>query len=65
MVKLGKYGDQLAVITRRPNGYYITHVDGKTRPTVNGQSIGVHAHLLNSGDMIVISGDSMQFMYDQ
>jgi pSer/pThr/pTyr-binding forkhead associated (FHA) protein len=64
MVKLGRHGEQLAVVTKRPNGYYITHVDGKTRAIVNGEPIGVHAQPLNNGDFIEIAGDKMQFVYE-
>jgi hypothetical protein len=31
---IGKPGLQVAVITKRPNGYFITHVEGATYPTL-------------------------------
>src|SRR5207248_9196307 len=37
LTTLGKPGVQVAVLTRRPQGYFITHVEGDKRPTVNGQ----------------------------
>ena len=43
LTTLGKPGVQVAVLTRRPQGYFITHVEGATRPTVNGQQIGAGA----------------------
>jgi len=61
MVKLGKSGEQLAVITKRPHGYFITHVEGNSHPQVNGQSIGVQAHALNNRDVIELSGIKMEF----
>lgn len=61
MVKLGKPGAQLAVITKRPHGYYITHIEGEAHPFVNGQSIGVQAHALNDHDVIELSGTKMEF----
>ena len=35
LITLGRPGVQAAVITRRPQGYFITHVEG-THPVVNG-----------------------------
>ena len=43
LTTLGKPGVQVAVLTRRPQGYFITHVEGAQRPTVNGQAIGTRA----------------------
>jgi pSer/pThr/pTyr-binding forkhead associated (FHA) protein len=64
MIKLGKPGEQLAVVTKRPNGYFITHVEGSTYPQVNGQSIGVQAHALKDRDVIELSGIKMEFYFD-
>src|SRR5690606_36348743 len=36
LTTLGKPGRQVAVITRRPHGYFITHVEGASFPLVNG-----------------------------
>ncbi|MBV9360042.1 MAG: FHA domain-containing protein, partial [Betaproteobacteria bacterium] len=46
LTTLGKPGVQVAVLTRRPQGYFITHVEGAKRPTVNGQEIGAAPHSL-------------------
>ena len=43
LTTLGKPGVQVAVLTRRPQGYFITHVEGASRPAVNGQPIGAAA----------------------
>ena len=40
LTTIGKPGLQVAVITKRPNGYFITHVEGATFPTLNGASLG-------------------------
>lgn len=61
MTTLGKPGSQVAVINRRPNGYFITHVDGNNLPIVNGQSIGVQAHALNNQDVVELAGTKMKF----
>ena len=61
MFKLGKPGGQLAVITKRPHGYFLTHVEGANFPSVNGESIGMLAHSLNDHDVIELSGVKMEF----
>ena len=56
-------GLQVAVITKRPNGYFITHVEGATYPTLNGASLGGQAHPLGDHDLIEIAGVKMEFFY--
>lgn len=63
LTTVGKPGLQVAVITRRPNGYFITHVEGATYPTLNGNSLGPQAHQLNDHDLIEIAGVKMEFFY--
>ena len=61
LITLGKPGVQLAVITRRPHGYFISHVEGKNMPLVNGQTIGAQAHALSDRDVIDLQGIKMEF----
>jgi pSer/pThr/pTyr-binding forkhead associated (FHA) protein len=61
LTTLGKTGVQVAVITRRPQGYFITHVEGKDTPDVNGNAIGMQAHQLNDHDVIELAGVKMEF----
>jgi len=61
LVTLGKPGVQVAVITRRPHGYFITHVEGQNHPVVNGESVGAQAHPLNDHDVIELAGVKMEF----
>jgi hypothetical protein len=63
LTTIGKPGTQVAVITKRPNGYFITHVEGATFPSLNGASLGAQAHPLNDHDMIEIAGVKMEFFY--
>jgi pSer/pThr/pTyr-binding forkhead associated (FHA) protein len=63
LTTIGKPGLQVAVITKRPNGYFITHVEGATYPTLNGASMGAQAHPLNDHDLIEIAGVKMEFFY--
>lgn len=48
----GQPGVQVVMIARRPHGYYVTHVEGKRQPKVNGKSIGTQAYLLKENDLI-------------
>lgn len=61
LVTLGKPGVQVAVITRRPHGYFITHVEGQGHPIINGVSVGAQAHSLSDHDVIELAGVKMEF----
>ena len=63
LTTLGKPGVQVAVLTRRPQGYFITHVEGAQRPTVNGQQIGTAPHALKDHDLVEIAGIKMEFFH--
>ncbi|MDP1683111.1 MAG: FHA domain-containing protein [Burkholderiales bacterium] len=57
---LGK-PDNSAIITRRPVGYFITHVVGKKHPIVNGKAIGDDPYPLDNLDQIEVGVDKLQF----
>lgn len=61
LTTLGKPGQQVAVITRRPAGYFITHVEGARFPLLNGRLIDAQAHPLAENDVIEIAGVKMAF----
>lgn len=61
LTTLGKPGQQVAVITRRPQGYFITHVEGAKFPVVNGQAIDTQPHALKDHDLIELAGVKMEF----
>jgi pSer/pThr/pTyr-binding forkhead associated (FHA) protein len=63
LTTIGKPGTQVAVITKRPNGYFITHVEGATFPQLNGSELTAQATQLNDHDMIEIAGIKMEFFY--
>lgn len=65
LTTLGKPGVQVAVITKRPQGYFITHVEGQQHPVVNGQSVGAQAHGLRDHDVIELAGVKMEFYLAQ
>lgn len=61
LTTLGKPGVQVAVLARRPHGYFITHVEGGNFPLVNGSTIGEQPHQLNDHDVIELAGIKMEF----
>ena len=61
LTTLGKPGVQVAVIAKRPHGYFITHVEGAQFPVVNGQALDAQAHALGDHDVIEIAGVKMEF----
>jgi hypothetical protein len=63
LTTIGKPGVQVAVITRRPAGFFITHVEGANFPSVNGATLGTQAQPLNDHDLIEIAGVKMEFFY--
>jgi pSer/pThr/pTyr-binding forkhead associated (FHA) protein len=65
LITLGKPGTQVAVISRRPQGYFLTHIesdgDGKRYPVVNGEPIGAKAYQLKDSDLLELAGIKMEF----
>ncbi|PWF48412.1 FHA domain-containing protein [Massilia glaciei] len=62
LTKLGG-GGQVAVIARRPNGYFITHVAGDAVPLLNGSALGTDPRQLGERDTIEIAGTQMRFEF--
>jgi pSer/pThr/pTyr-binding forkhead associated (FHA) protein len=60
----GTPGELLAVITRRPQGYFVTHVEGDHYPQVNGETLDGEPHALRSGDMIEVGDEKVEFLQD-
>ena len=61
LTTLGKPGVQVAVIAKRPQGFFITHVQGTQFPTVKGGTIAAQAHQLKGREVIEIEGVKMEF----
>lgn len=65
LITLGKPGVQVAVISRRPQGYFLTHIEGDGQnnnfPVVNGNAIGPQAYTMSNGDIIELAGIKMEF----
>jgi len=63
LTTLGKPGVQVAVIAKRPQGFFITHVEGVQHPVLNGRTLDGQAHLLHDHDIIELAGVKMEFFY--
>ncbi|MFT3802230.1 MAG: FHA domain-containing protein [Burkholderiaceae bacterium] len=61
ITSLGQQTSQVAVVARRRNGFYLTHVEGLSLPLVNGESIGLMAYPLAHNDLIELGGVMMRF----
>ena len=61
LTTLGKPGIQVAVIAKRPQGHFITHVEGANFPVVNGKTLDAQAHQLGDHDIIELAGVKMEF----
>lgn len=58
----GKKGVQVAAISEKPDGYYISHVEGAASSTVNGEYIGNRSVLLKEYDVLEVAGIKMTFL---
>ena len=63
LTTLGKPGVQVAVIAKRPQGYFITHVEGTTMPILNGRALDGQAHQIKDHDVIELAGVKMEFFF--
>ena len=64
MTNLGKPGVATAVITRRNDGYFLSHLEGDKPPLVDDKPIGTHSYKLVDGNMVQIGNIKMQFFLD-
>ena len=64
LTTLGKPGVQISVITRRPTGYFITHVEGANYPILNGFALSAQAQPLKDNDIIELAGIKMEFFFN-
>lgn len=64
MTNLGKPGVATAVITRRHDGYFLSHLEGDHPPMVDNKPVGEHSMKLEDGNTIQIGNIKMQFYLD-
>jgi pSer/pThr/pTyr-binding forkhead associated (FHA) protein len=60
---IGKPGVAVAAITKRPHGFVVAHVEGASKPTLNGAPIGAEPVTLKNGDVLELAGTQMQFAH--
>lgn len=65
IVSIRNGSGQVAVVARRQNGFFLTHVEGLAYPLVNGESIGLGAHVLRDNDLIELAGTIIQFSLER
>ncbi|MGL4573588.1 MAG: FHA domain-containing protein [Burkholderiaceae bacterium] len=58
---IGRPGGQVAVISKKPDGFYVSHVEGPVTPIINGSPIGTEPMRLASTDVLEIAGVRMEF----
>lgn len=59
---IGKPGEAVIAITKRPKSYMVAHVEGATRPSLNGVSFGIEGVPIKDGDLFELAGTAMQFI---
>jgi predicted component of type VI protein secretion system len=62
--RVGKPNGELAVITHRNEGYYLSTLQGEQGAEVNERAIGELSHKLENGDQILIGDLQLQFFAD-
>jgi predicted component of type VI protein secretion system len=62
ITRFGSAGSLAAMISRREDGYYLSHLEGEVFPRVNRVTIGEDAYPLNAGDRIAMGG--LEFEYN-
>lgn len=61
LIRFGHSGNACAVIARREDGFYLSHLEGETCPLVDGKTIGTQSHLLRNGNIVQIGPTQLQF----
>jgi pSer/pThr/pTyr-binding forkhead associated (FHA) protein len=61
VTRFGKTGSIAVMISRRSDGYYLSHLEGKEFPRVNHTPIGEDPYPLNDADTIEIDTNTFEF----
>jgi len=64
VTRFGTAGSLAAMISRREDGYYLSHLEGEVFPQVNRVTIGEDAYPLNAGDRIAMGGLEFEYNID-
>jgi FHA domain len=62
LATFGERDVSLAVIRRRPHGYFIAHVTGAKHARVNDRALGNQPEELRPGDIIEVAGERLEFL---
>ncbi len=62
--RIGRPDAELGIIAHRDDGYFLSTLQGKRGPTINGKPIGNSSYSLNNNDRIVIGDLQLQFFSD-
>jgi len=62
--RIGKPDANLAVITRREDGYHLSHLQGEQATQLNNQAIGDDTRSLQNGDHICVGELQLQYFVD-
>jgi hypothetical protein len=58
---LGQVGGPRAVVTRRPQGYFLSHVDGPALLRINRNAVGSQPKALHDRDVIEVGDEQLEF----
>lgn len=58
----GKPGISVVAISHRRTGYYVAHLDGPEKPTLNGAPIDDDGTLLSNHDVLELAGTKLLFL---
>ena len=58
----GKPGVAVVAVSHRRTGYFVAHLDGEQRATLNGQPLSADARPLANDDVLELAGTKMQFL---
>lgn len=62
--RIGKPDANLAVITRREDGYHLSHLQGEQPTQLNNEAIGDETRSLQNGDLINVGELQLQYFVD-
>jgi pSer/pThr/pTyr-binding forkhead associated (FHA) protein len=65
LVTIGRPGEKVAVITRRPQGFFLLHLGGDSFPALNGKPVKRGGVELHHGDIIEIDDTRVQVFFGE
>ncbi len=65
LITIGRPGDKVAVITRRPQGFFLLHLGGDSLPSINGKRVERGGVELHHGDTIDVGETRVQVYFGE